>query len=73
MYKNKEKIINISGICTNCINGKECDFLREFKVFIRDKKCADKIIDSEMNIFSCERYENEKDAYPVEGVCLNCK
>ena len=68
-----DKIIEISGLCTNCDNVRVCDFIREFKAFIRDKKCAGKILDTEIAIYSCNGYESMKEIIPADNMCLYCK
>jgi hypothetical protein len=67
---NLEKVVDISGICTNCKNEKSCDFVKDIKALITNKKCAKKIRDTELIIYSCEGYDVEKDIYPESGVCL---
>jgi hypothetical protein len=68
-----EKVVSISGLCTNCKNEKMCDFVEDAKIFIINKKCAKKILDTELTIYSCDEYEVEKDIYPESGMCLSCK
>lgn len=68
-----EKVMIISGLCTNCKNEKTCDFVKEVKMFLADKKCAEKILDIETTIYSCDNYDTEKDIYPEGGMCLSCK
>ncbi len=63
-------IISISGICTNCKNEKMCDFIKGIKIFITNEKCAEKVLDTELTIYSCDKYETEKDICPEVGICL---
>jgi hypothetical protein len=68
-----EKVVSISGICTNCKNEKTCDFVKCIKIFIANKKYAEKILDTELAVYSCDEYEVEKDICPEGGMCLSCK
>ena len=72
MTEKIQKVVSISGICTNCNKEKTCDFIKDVDVFIKDKKCAEKILDTEISIYSCDGYETEKDIYP-EGAMCSCK
>ena len=69
----KVKVIGISGLCTNCNKEKTCDFIKDIDVFIKNKKCAEKILDTEVSVYSCEGYETEKSTCPEDGMCLSCK
>ncbi len=73
MVDNVEKIVSISGLCTNCINEKICDFVKDIKIFVANKKCAEKVSDTELTVYSCDEYETEKDICPEGGMCLYCK
>jgi hypothetical protein len=73
MTDNVEKVVNISGLCTNCKNGKSCDFVKDIKIFIANKKSAEKVLDTELAVYSCDKYEIEKDTCPEGGMCLSCK
>lgn len=73
MANGSKKVVNISGICTNCDNERVCDFIREFKAFIRDRKCANKILDTEITVYSCDKYESAKEVCSSDGVCLHCR
>lgn len=73
MTKNVEKIVNLSGLCTNCKNGKTCDFIKDFKKFIINKKSAEKVLDTELTVYSCDIYEAENDILPKSTTCLYCK
>lgn len=68
-----EKVINISGLCTNCKNEEACDFIKDIRVFITNKKCAEKILDTELTIYCCDKYNEEKDICSENGICLSCK
>lgn len=68
-----EKVVSISGLCTNCKNGKTCDFVKDIKMFITDKKCAEKVLDTELTVYSCDRYGEEKDICLECGMCLSYK
>jgi hypothetical protein len=68
-----DKVVGISGICTNCNNEKTCDFVKDIKIFIANKKCAEKVLDTELTVYSCDDYETEKDMCPEGGMCLSCK
>ena len=68
-----EKVVSVSGLCTNCKNEKMCDFIEDIKMFITDKKSAEKILDTELTVYSCEKYDEEKDICPEGGMCLSCK
>lgn len=68
-----EKVTSVSGICTNCKNEKTCDFVKDVNIFVTKEKCAEKVLDSELMVYSCDRYEAEKDIYPECEVCLSCK
>lgn len=72
MFNENEIVVDISGVCTNCDNAKICDFVKEVKIFMRDKKCAEKIVDSEMTVYSCNRYEAAKSIIPKDGTCPYC-
>ena len=69
----EEKVVSISGICINCKNEKICDFVKDIKMFIADKKCAEKILDTELTIYSCDEYDVEMDICPEGEMCLSCK
>ena len=73
MVDNVEKIVSISGLCTNCRNEKTCDFVKDIKIFITNKKCAEKVLDTELTVYSCDKYDEEKDICPEGGMCLSCK
>ena len=73
MTEKIEKVVNISGLCTNCNKEKTCDFMKDIGIFIKNKKCAEKILDTEITIYSCNDYETEKDIFPEGGMCLSCK
>ena len=73
MAESIEKIVSISGLCTNCNKEKTCGFIKDIDVFIKDKKCAEKILDTEVSIYSCKGYEAEKDICLEGGMCLSCK
>lgn len=73
MVDNVDKVVSISGICTNCKNEKTCDFVKDVKIFIANKKYAEKVSDTELTVYSCDRYESEKDICPEGGMCLSCK
>lgn len=68
-----EKVVSISGLCTNCNKEKTCDFIKDVNIFIKDKKCAEKILDTEITIYSCDNYDTEKNICPEGGMCLSCK
>lgn len=68
-----EKVTSISGICINCKNEKTCDFVEDVKIFVANKKSAEKVLDTELTVYSCDRYEAETDIYPECGTCLSCK
>lgn len=68
-----EKTVSTSGICTNCKNEKICDFVKGIKIFIANKKCAEKIVDTELIVYSCDEYEDEKGILPDNGICISCK
>jgi hypothetical protein len=65
MVEKIENIIDISGLCINCIN-KECDFIKDIKMFLTNRKSADKIIDANIGIYSCELYQPPKDVLTSE-------
>lgn len=67
-----EKIIDISGLCENCGNRLICDFIKDIKIFIRDRKSAEKIVDTNIAIYSCDKYEVIKDTCPSDGMCIYC-
>jgi hypothetical protein len=71
--KETEKVVSISGLCTNCKNEKTCDFVKDVKIFVASKKCAEKVLDTELTVYSCDEYEDEKDICPEGGICLSCK
>ncbi len=73
MVENVEKVVSISGLCTNCKNEKACDFVKDIKIFIANKKCAEKVLDTELTVYSCDSYEAEEDICPEGGICLSCK
>jgi len=73
MVDNVEKIVSISGLCTNCRNEKTCDFVKDIKIFVTNKKCAEKVLDTELAVYSCDKYDEEKDICPEGGICLSCK
>ena len=73
MTEKIEKIVSMTGLCTNCNKEKTCDFIKDIDVFIKDKKCAEKILDTEVSIYSCNDYETEKDICPEGEICLSCK
>ena len=68
-----EKVTSISGLCINCKNEKTCDFVEDVKIFVANKKSAEKVLDTELTVYSCDRYEAEKDIYPEREICLSCK
>jgi len=71
--KNVEKVVSISGLCTNCKNEKTCDFVKDVRVFVTNKKCAEKVSDTELTVYSCEDYEEENDMCPEGETCLSYK
>ena len=72
MVDHVEKVVNMSGLCTNCKNEKICDFVKDIKIFIANKKCAEKVLDTELTVYSCDKYD-AKDICPEGGICLSCK
>lgn len=72
MFSENKNVVNISGLCTNCDNVKICDFIKDAKIFMRDKKCAEKIIDSEITVYSCDKYESAESIVPKDGMCSYC-
>ena len=73
MVDNVAKVVCISGLCTNCRNEKTCDFVKDIKIFVTNKKCAEKVLDTELTVYSCDKYDEEKDICPEDGICLSCK
>lgn len=73
MKKKTEKIVSISGLCTNCNKEKTCDFIKDIDTFVNNQKCAERILDTEITIYSCGDYETEKNICPESGMCLSCK
>lgn len=73
MVDNVAKVVCISGLCTNCKNEKTCDFVKDIKIFVTNKKCAEKVLDTELTVYSCDKYDEEKDICPEGGICLSCK
>lgn len=70
----EEKTIDMSGICDSCDNRINCDFVRNIKSYVRYQKCANRIRDVEISIYSCENYEPEiSNACDENDVCLHCK
>lgn len=67
-----EKIIEITGLCENCNNRLDCDFIKDIKTFMIERKSAEKIIDTNIAIYSCDKYNVTKDICPSEGICLFC-
>ncbi len=67
-----EKVIDITGLCENCDNKWECDFIKEIRIFMKEKSSAEKIIDTNIAIYSCDKYRVTKDICPSEGICLFC-
>jgi len=69
----KEKAINITGVCINCINRRDCDFTRGIHTYVRDNKCANGISDVEITVYSCENYEAEIEQICDESeMCISC-
>lgn len=68
-----EKVVSISGLCTNCKNEKTCDFVKDVKILVANKECAEKVLDTELTVYSCDKYDIEKDTCPEGGMCLSCK
>lgn len=56
MSKSK-KIISIVGVCSNCENRENCDFVQGINSYVRDSECADRISDVEITVYSCDDYE----------------
>lgn len=74
MVLTEEKTIDMSGICINCDNRRNCDFMRNIKSYVRDQRCANRIKDIEISVYSCENYEPEvSKACGENDVCLHCK
>lgn len=67
-----EKIIEMTGLCENCDNRSDCDFIKDIKTFMIERKSAEKIIDTSIAIYSCDKYNVKKDICPSEGICLFC-
>jgi hypothetical protein len=73
MVDSVEKVVSMSGLCTNCNNEKTCDFVKDIKIFVANNKCAEKVLDIELTVYSCDKYETEKDVCSEGGMCLSCK
>lgn len=70
----KEKAIAITGICTNCGSRKNCDFTRNINTYVRDNRCAKRISDVEITVYSCENYEAEIEKICDDSeMCLYCR
>ncbi len=67
-----EKIIEMTGLCENCDNRSDCDFIKEIRIFMKEKRSAEKIIDTNIAIYSCDNYNVTKDTCPSDGICLYC-
>lgn len=69
----KEKAINITGICTNCSNRISCDFAIGINKHIRDNKYANHISDAEITVYACDDYKTEVEQICNESeMCISC-
>lgn len=59
-----EEKVSICGLCESCDNRSLCDFMKDIKIFIRDEKCAKKIVDTEVTVYSCDEYELKETGCP---------
>jgi len=65
----KERVINITGICTNCNNRKTCDFVRDVDIYMRNH-----ISDAEIVVYSCDNYGPEIEKVCSESaMCMSCR
>lgn len=70
----KEIAIEIAGICIDCDNVSNCDFIKDIKSYIMTGKSAGPISDIEIDIFSCDKYEfTDLGIKGDESACTNCR
>lgn len=60
-FLTKDRTINISGVCVDCNNKKDCDFVKEVKSFIRNKLFLYNVTDSEICVYACDDFEHTED------------
>lgn len=59
----EKKIIDVSGICTNCNHKDICDFVKNIKSS-EDKNFTKCVRDCEIVVYSCDNYKPD-----IEKVC----
>lgn len=69
----KEKSIDITGMCVNCRDRKNCDFITGVNTHIRDNRSASCVSDAEITVYSCDSYEAEVEQVCDESnMCISC-
>ena len=69
----KEKVINITGICANCSNRISCDFAIGINTYVRDNKYSSHISDAEITVYACDDYKTEVEQICDESdMCISC-
>lgn len=69
----EKKVVEISGICTNCNSRETCDFIKNIKSYIKDNKCSRNISDVDISVYSCGDYESEISIIcDDDSICIDC-
>ena len=59
--------------CVSIFPSIEVQIMDPIRCQIEERKYAEKILDTEISIYSCGEYDAWKDIIPESGMCLSCK